>query len=104
MITMLQMHPERLVIATAVLSWVWMLGEAAFAQRLSCCGPVPTAEAEVASWMLMVGAMMLPTTTAAVRDVAARSYRGRRPRAVLEYLLGYMTCWILAGTVFVFLR
>lgn len=104
MITRLPIHPESLVIAAAVSSWVWMLGEAAVARRLSCCGPYPTAATDFASWIVMVGAMMLPTTTSAVRDAAQRSYRGRRSRAVLEYIFGYMTCWILAGAVFVVLR
>ena len=54
--------------------------------------------------MLMVAAMMLPTTTFAVRDVATRSFRSRRLRAVIGYLSGYMTCWFLAGTVFLLIR
>lgn len=81
-----------------------MLGEAAVAQRLSCCGPHPTPAADLILWMVMVAAMMLPTTTAAVRDVATRSFRNRRLRVVLEYIFGYTACWILAGTVFVLLR
>ncbi len=52
----------------------------------------------------MVGAMMLPTTAPAVRDIATRSYRSRRSRSVLEYLCGYMACWLLAGVAFAFLR
>ena len=98
MMTMLQTHPERLVIAIAALSWGWMLREAAAAQRLSCCAANPTAAADFALWMVMVGAMMLPTTAPAVRDVATRSYRSRRPRAVLEYILGYLAAWILFDT------
>jgi predicted metal-binding membrane protein len=104
MITALKTQPDRLVLAVAALLWVWMLGEAAVARRISCCGPFPTTTADITSWMVMVGAMMLPTTTTAVRDVATRSYRNRRPRAVLEYLFGYMGCWLLAGVVFAFLR
>jgi predicted metal-binding membrane protein len=100
----LQSRPDRLVIAIAVLSWVWMLGEAAAAQRLSCCGPHPTQAADLISWIVMVGAMMLPTTALAVRDVATRSFRSRRLRVVLEYILGYTACWILVGTVFALLR
>ena len=104
MITLLKTHPERLVIAVAAFSWGWMFWEATAAQRLSCCGPRPTMAADFASWLVMVGAMMLPTTTAAVQDVAARSYRYRRPWAVLEYTLGYAICWILLGGVFAFFR
>jgi predicted metal-binding membrane protein len=104
MITALITRPDRLVIAVAALLWVWMLGEAAVAQRISCCGPFPTKASDVSSWMVMVGAMMLPTTTPAVRDVATRSYRSRRSRVVLEYLSGYMACWLLAGAVFACVR
>lgn len=104
MMAALQSHPERLVIAISALSWVWMLGHTAATQRLSCCVSHPTTTADVASWMLMVCAMMLPTTTLAVRDVATRSFRSRRIRAVLEYISGYMACWVLAGAVFVLLR
>jgi len=104
MISVFKAHPERLVIAIAAFCWGWMFWEAMAAQRLSCCRPHPTAAADFASWMVMVGAMMLPTTTSSLHDVAARSYRHRRPRAVLEYALGYATCWILLGAVFAVLR
>ncbi|HEV3146298.1 MAG TPA: DUF2182 domain-containing protein [Gemmataceae bacterium] len=97
-------HPERVVIALAAFSWGWMFWEATSARRLSCCAPHPTAAADFASWMVMVGAMMLPTTTLAVQDVATRSYRYRRPFVVLEYILGYAACWILLGAAFAFLR
>src|SRR5262249_39031550 len=104
MITVLKTHPERLVFAVAAFSWGWMFWEAMAAKRLSCGGPHATATADLASWMVMIGAMMLPTTTSAVQDVAVRSYRFRRPCAVLEYILGYATCWMLLGAVFAFLR
>ncbi len=81
-----------------------MVGEAAGAKRLSCCEQYPTRAADLALWMVMVGAMMLPTTTAAVRDVAQRSYRSMRPRVVSGYIVGYLACWILAGAVFSILR
>src|SRR6185369_11084639 len=37
-------------------------------------------------------------------DVAARSYRNRRWRAVLGYLVGYAACWIGLGAIFAVLR
>jgi predicted metal-binding membrane protein len=104
MMALLQSRPDRLVISLAMLSWVWMLGEATAAHRLSCCAPHPTPAVDLMSWTLMVGAMMLPTTIPAVRDVATRSFRSRRIRVVLEYILGYAACWTLAGTVFLLLR
>jgi predicted metal-binding membrane protein len=104
MITALKMQPDRLVLAVAALLWVWMLWEAAAARRISCCEPSPTTAADLTSWMVMVGAMMLPTTMPAVRDIATRSYRSRRARAVLAYLFGYLACWLLAGVVFALFR
>ncbi len=100
----LQARPDRVVIAIAVLSWTWMLGEAATAQRLSCCEPYPSRSDDLGSWILMVGAMMLPTAIPAIRDVATRSYRRRRILAVLEYILGYTACWLPVGVAFVLLR
>jgi predicted metal-binding membrane protein len=104
MITALKTHPERIVLTIAALSWISMLGQAAVARRLSCCEPHPTMASDFTSWITMVGAMMLPTTISAVRDVAIRSYRSRRLRSVVGYICGYMTCWILAGAAFAFLR
>lgn len=104
MMASLQSRPDRLVILAAAGSWVWMIGEAAAARRLSCCAPHPTAAVDLMSWTLMVGAMMLPTTIPAVRDVATRSFRSKRIRVVLEYVLGYTACWILAGVLFLLLR
>jgi hypothetical protein len=37
MITALRTYPDRLVLAVAAVLWVWMLGEAAVARRISCC-------------------------------------------------------------------
>jgi hypothetical protein len=63
MITSLKTYPDRLALAVAAVSWVWMLGEAAVGRRISCCEPFPTTAADLTLWMVMVGAMMLPTTT-----------------------------------------
>jgi predicted metal-binding membrane protein len=104
MINALKTCPDRLVLAVAAVLWAWMLLEAASARSVSCCAPFPTKAADLTAWMAMIGAMMLPTTTAAVRDIAGRSYRARRPLAVIEYLVGYLACWTLAGVVFVVAR
>ena len=93
----LKTHPERLVLALAVASWAWMLGRAALDRRMSCCAPNPTVAEELGAWTGMVAAMMLPTTLESLRDVAARSYRDRRVRAVLAYALGYLAWWALLG-------
>lgn len=95
---------ERLIIAISVLSWGWMIFEAVSSRRLSCCTPHPTLVVEFRSWILMIAAMMLPNTAFAIRDVADRSFRTRRPRAVLGYISGYLLCWILGGMVFLLIR
>jgi hypothetical protein len=48
-------------------------------------------------WMLMVAAMMLPLQIAAVRLTAERSLWSRRHRAIVLYLVGYLSVWALAG-------
>jgi predicted metal-binding membrane protein len=52
---------------------------------------------EVADWVLMIAAMMLPLVVLPVRHVAFRSFRDRRHRAIAEFLAGYVGVWILAG-------
>ena len=54
----------------------------------------------VANWrhsMLMVTAMMLPLQIQGVRLTAERSLWPRRHRAILGYLLGYLSVWALAA-------
>jgi Predicted metal-binding integral membrane protein (DUF2182) len=48
-------------------------------------------------WMLMVAAMMLPLQIHGVRLTAERSLWERRHRAILGFLLGYLSVWALAG-------
>jgi hypothetical protein len=48
-------------------------------------------------WMLMVTAMMLPLQIQGVRLTAERSLWTRRHRAILGFLLGYLSVWALAG-------
>jgi predicted metal-binding membrane protein len=100
----LRTHPERLALGLVALSWGWMLVEAAAARSFSCCTPHPSPAADLLAWIAMTVAMMVPTTLASLRDVATRSYRVRRVRAVLEYLLGYLTWWLVLGVVVVAAR
>jgi len=53
--------------------------------------------AGLASWILMVIAMMIPTLVAPARFAAFRSLWPRRHRAILELLIGYVIVWALAG-------
>ncbi|TMQ20748.1 MAG: DUF2182 domain-containing protein [Deltaproteobacteria bacterium] len=94
---LLAARPERLALALAVLSWGWMLAHAMVARRFACCAPAPAWPEDLLAWLAMIAAMMLPTKLAQLRDVAARSYRARRVRAAVAYVLGYLAWWLALG-------
>ena len=48
-------------------------------------------------WSLMVTAMMLPLVAPVVSRAAAGGLWARRRQAVAEYLLGYLTPWLVVG-------
>ncbi len=50
-------------------------------------------------WSLMVTAMMLPLATPVVCRAAAGGLWARRRQTVTEYLLGYLTPWLVVGLV-----
>jgi hypothetical protein len=52
-------------------------------------------------WMLMILAMMLPVIAPQARQVGMRSLWQRRHRAMLAYLLGYLSFWFALGVVVV---
>jgi hypothetical protein len=52
---------------------------------------------ELASWMLMVAAMMVPLVLHAVRTTAVSSFWVRRHRAVAGFLIGYLAPWLVIG-------
>src|SRR5690349_4474237 len=54
---------------------------------------------ETYCWMLMVAAMMLPLISDSARNVAARSLWYRRQRAIVAFVLGYLSVWLAAGVV-----
>jgi predicted metal-binding membrane protein len=55
-------------------------------------------------WIVMVAAMMLPTTVPAIRYVAFASRRSRRQRPVLAFSLGYLAAWLTLGVLVVALH
>lgn len=63
--------------------------------------PVTT---ELCHWMLMVMAMMMPFTADRVRVTAEASLWARRNRAILGFLVGYLTPWLGVGLVAAWLR
>jgi predicted metal-binding membrane protein len=51
-------------------------------------------------WLLMIGAMMVPMTAAALRFVALRSFRERRARATGLFLFGYVAIWLAVAPLY----
>lgn len=51
------------------------------------------------AWIVMVAAMMVPATLPAARHVAENSFRWRRHRAVVTFLVGYLSVWAAVGVV-----
>jgi predicted metal-binding membrane protein len=64
--------------AFAELQWSWALGH----------------------WLLMIGAMMVPMTAAALRIVALRSFRERRRRALTLFMLAYVAIWCAVAPLY----
>jgi hypothetical protein len=63
-----------------------------------------TASEELAGWMAMVVAMMLPTTASGLHELSLRSYRDRRTRAHVLYVCTMLGVWLVAGLPLVALR
>jgi predicted metal-binding membrane protein len=53
----------------------------------------------IATWSLMVVAMMLPATVPAIRHVAVNSLRRRRRRAIALFVAVYLTVWVAFGAL-----
>jgi predicted metal-binding membrane protein len=50
-------------------------------------------------WALMLVAMMSPTLIAPVRHIIERSFKRRRARSVMLFVIGYAAIWMAAGIV-----
>jgi predicted metal-binding membrane protein len=50
-------------------------------------------------WALMVAAMMSPLVIAPLRHVHERSFAQRRARAMLLFVAGYVSVWMVAGVL-----
>lgn len=50
-------------------------------------------------WMVMIVAMMIPMVVAPIRTVAACSLWVRRHRAIVGFLIGYITPWLAFGVI-----
>ncbi len=96
-------HPEWWAAGLCGLAWAVMLrhmGEMAahgMRHRMSFLQ-------ELAYWMWMIAAMMLPLDLNAVRLTATRSLWRRRHRAMAEFILGYHAPWLPLGVVVAVVR
>lgn len=87
--------PEFWMLAASAGAWVVLAAHAGV--HLDHARVHSAAGANWGHWMLMVTAMMLPLQIQGVRLTAERSLWLRRHRAILGYLLGYLSVWALAG-------
>jgi predicted metal-binding membrane protein len=99
----------RAVLATTGVAWLLTLGIAASTLghdfdhgALEHIDAHPWMAASLAAaWVLMVGAMMLPTTLPLVSTFArAMGDRPERRRLVVRLLAGYVSVWLVAGIAF----
>lgn len=98
----------------SALSWIVLIWDPGSLMTVAHC-PVSDSGASMASfemmlemnpfsslmtgWAIMLAAMMLPTLTAPVRHVSARSLKRRRWRSILLFIAGYAAIWMAAGFV-----
>ena len=92
----LWLRPEWWTLLLCAASW---LGMSAHMLRNGavCVNCGMTFAQELGHWMLMVGAMMLPLQSEGVRTMAFGSLWARRHRAIIGFLVGYLTLWLAAG-------
>jgi predicted metal-binding membrane protein len=93
-----------IVYPLAAACWIGMILHHALGDHFTSDPSLSSLSYDFLAWMVMIGAMMLPTTLPAVDDVMRRSYRRRRLTAAVEFALGYMVCWGAAGSIFLLLR
>jgi hypothetical protein len=96
-------HPEWWTLALSGTAWMvmWYYASDAAGHGLHHRMPV---QQELALWLWMVAAMMLPLALDAVRLAAARSLWPRRHRAIAGFLAGYFAPWLALGIAVAALR
>jgi hypothetical protein len=95
-------HPEWWSLVLVALAWgtvVLQAGEHQGHAHHSLSFPL-----EFLNWGLMVVAMMVPLMLEPLRWVAFQSFRDRRHRAVLLFLLGFLVPWLGVGVGAAWLR
>ncbi len=94
-------HPEWWTLVLVALAWGTIVAPAGGTQehmRHTMPAPDPMSfQEEWLHWGLMVVAMMVPLMLEPLRWVAFQSYRHRRHRAILLFLLGFLLPWMVIG-------
>lgn len=110
---LLSRHPEWLGLLLAATAWICLavtLGWFAPSWALpsghhhgSDAATVPhihSVDAQLLTWLLMVVAMMLPTTVPHLRYLGFNTRRSRRQRSLALFTLGYLAVWLAPGVLF----
>ena len=105
----LDRHPEWLAMLLAATAWValalaldWFEPAGALPSSHHHTSDGTTAhphpiDAQLLSWLLMVIAMMLPTTVPHLRYLGFNTRRTRRQRTLALFTLGYLAAWLALG-------
>ena len=101
-------HPEWWSLVLVALAWGAVVSHASGHQEhVHHTMPVQDimpVQVEFLTWCLMVLAMMVPLMLERLRWVAFQSFRHRRHRAILLFLIGFLLPWMLVGVVPTWLR
>jgi predicted metal-binding membrane protein len=100
-------HPEWWLGVLAAAAWVVLLVAGPAIRRSGGMGAgwmpvapvsgIAHAATEIALWVLMTVAMMLPTILPTARHLGLTSYWERRQRAIAWYAAGYVAVWVVVG-------
>lgn len=104
-------HPEWLALSLAAAAWVWLalalgwFNPAGGSTLLpghhhgpvGASEPVHSIDDRLLIWVVMVVAMMLPTTVPHLRYLGFNTRTSRRQRSVALFLLGYFAVWLVPG-------
>ncbi len=101
-------RPEWWSLVLAALAWGALVSHASGPQghahhAMPAQGIMPV-QVEFLNWCLMVVAMMVPLMLAPLRWVAFQSFRQRRHRAILLFLIGFLLSWMPVGVGAAWLR
>jgi len=104
----MRVHPEWLVLLLAAAGWTLLafvlagsVGHLADHHTPAQHAPVAAASFDqlLVTWLVMVVAMMLPTTVPHLRYLAFNTRASRTQRSILLFVLGYLGVWFAPGVL-----